>query len=112
MRGGAPSSGDVSETSSSSPLDAYTTATDRFEKTVSLVQKMMTGTVGTPRTCNCSVSFLLFPNLSVSVVLAQEQSYIRSGLIDILGNLLILVDNCSQHYSVAEKDFQSRYGIA
>lgn len=85
VRGGAPSSGDVSETSSSSPLDAYTTATDRFEKTVSLVQKMMTGTVGTPYR-NCSVSFLLFPNLSVSVVLTREQSYIRSGLIDIIEN--------------------------
>ncbi|GMT31515.1 hypothetical protein PFISCL1PPCAC_22812, partial [Pristionchus fissidentatus] len=40
MRGAA-SVGDLSETSSSSPVDAYTTATDRFEKTVSLVQQMM-----------------------------------------------------------------------
>ncbi|GMT05005.1 hypothetical protein PENTCL1PPCAC_27179, partial [Pristionchus entomophagus] len=46
---GASSSGELSETSSSSPLDAYTTATDRFEKTVSLVQKMMSGTVDAPR---------------------------------------------------------------
>ncbi|GMR31630.1 hypothetical protein PMAYCL1PPCAC_01825 [Pristionchus mayeri] len=82
----AGSSGDVSETS----LDAYTMATDRFEKTVSLVQKMMTASsVRVPRKSSRVATSLgsTSEEDSVSNRYKEENDGLRKRVSDLEGEL-------------------------